>query len=121
MARDATWRKKPYLIPHSDRVPLQVVRWSGDRVSISFTGSTARIGLPADTRLVELTATENCFIAFGDDTVDASSTIGAVSRLFMAGVQVVPVPIDPATEDLYKYIAAIQETAGGILQMERIF
>ncbi len=116
-----TWREKPYLIPYAGRTPLQVVRWSGERVSISFTGASDLVALPAKIRLVELSATENCYIAFGDSSVVASSAIGAVSRLFMIGVQVIPVPIDPATEDLYSYIAAIQETTAGILQVEGIF
>ncbi len=42
-----TWREKPYLIPYADRTPLQVVRWSGDRVSISFADGSIRVPLPA--------------------------------------------------------------------------
>ncbi len=109
------------VFPASENVPLQVVRWSEQRDSISFTGSTARVELPAGSDVIELTANENCYINFGDVTVDASSTIASDgSRLYLAGVQVVPVPIDPNTDEAYTHIAAIQETTVGILQIEKV-
>ena len=102
-------------------VPLQVTRWTEKRASIAFTGSTARVVIPVNAEIVELAANENCYINFGDDTVVATSTITTDdSRLYLAGVQLVPVPIDPATDEPYTHIAAIQSVSAGILQIEQV-
>ncbi|NIO42811.1 MAG: hypothetical protein GTO41_23265, partial [Burkholderiales bacterium] len=45
--------------------PLQVVRFSGKRVGGAFTGSSTLFTLPTGATLVEITATENCYIEFG--------------------------------------------------------
>ena len=115
------WLEKGFLFPFAGRSPLQVVRWTGDRVSVAAGTATANVQLPANAQLIELSATENCYIAFGaDNSIEATNSIGAVSRLFMAGVQVVPVPLDP-DGNLYTWIAALRAGASdGILQIERV-
>jgi hypothetical protein len=109
---------KAFKYPYSG-APLQVVTWSGDRVAIALSGTSARVALPTGSDLVEIAASENCYIAFGDNTVEATSSIGAVSRLFIAGVQVVPVPTDANGAPL-THIAALQAATGGVLQVERV-
>ncbi len=113
---------RKYVFPGTDQnVPLQVVRWTEQRTFINFTGSTARIAIPTGAELIELTATENCYLNFGDNTVEAAATIVTDgSRIFVAGVQVIPVPIDPTTDEPYTHIAAIQSSAAGILQIEQV-
>lgn len=102
-------------------VPLQVTRWTEQRDFIAFTGTSQRITLPEISELIELSATENCFINFGDSTVVASSTIASDgSRLFLAGVQVVPVPIDIVTDEPFTHLAVIRNTVDGTLQVEKV-
>lgn len=110
---------KGFFFPFSGKTPLQVVTWSGSRDSIALAATSARVALPTGSKLIEISASENAYIAFGDNTVTASSTIGATSRLFVAGVQIVPVPLD-SSGDPHTHIAAIQEASGGILQVERV-
>lgn len=102
--------------------PLQVTRWSEKRIAIGFNSGTQRMLIPAGAVLVELTATENCFINFGDVTVDASSTVATDgSRLFLAGVQIVPVPLDSQDPRVpYTYVAVVSEAADGTLQVEEL-
>ncbi len=102
--------------------PLQVTRWSEKRVATAFNSTSARLTIPADAVLVEITATENCFINFGDNTVVATSTIANDgSRLFLAGVQIVPVPLDGETPRVpYTHVAVISEAADGTLQVEEL-
>jgi hypothetical protein len=114
---------RAYVIPSgSGVVPLQVVLWSAQRDSIILGPASLRVEIPNNAALIELSASENCYINFGDVTVVASSVIATDgSRLFIAGVQVVPVPIDPATDEPYTYIAALQQGTGGILQVEQVY
>lgn len=102
--------------------PLQVTRWTEKRIAIGFNVSSQRILIPAGAVLVEITATENCFINFGDVTVDASSTIATDgSRLFLAGVQIVPVPLDAEDPRVpFTYVAVLAEAADGTLQVEEV-
>tara|TARA_R100001143_G_scaffold28420_1_gene28082 strand:+ start:4606 stop:4971 length:366 start_codon:yes stop_codon:yes gene_type:complete len=111
---------RDYVYSNGERV--QVLRWTGSRAFISFNATSARVALPAGAEMIELVATESCYIAFGDVTVDATAAINATSRLFTAGVQQVPVPIDPATDEPYTYVAAIEAaaTTPGILQIEEL-
>lgn len=99
--------------------PLQVTRWSEQRVGVTFTGSNQIMEiLPTGAILVELTATENCFINFGGSSVIATATIAVnESRLFLAGVQVVPVPLDGSGVP-FTHVAVIQQGTAGILQVE---
>ncbi len=102
--------------------PLQVTRWSEKRVAIGFNSGSQRITIPANAVLIEITATENCFINFGDNTVVASSTVATDgSRLFLGGVQIVPVPLDGETPRVpYTHVAVISEAADGSLQVEEL-
>jgi hypothetical protein len=102
--------------------PLQVTRWSEKRIAIGFNSTTQRMLIPAGAVLVELTATENCFINFGGDDVEATSTVATdESRLFLAGVQIVPVPLNGADPRVpFTYVAVISEAADGTLQVEEL-
>ena len=99
--------------------PLQVTRWSEQRVGVTFTASNQIMEiLPVGAILVELTATENCFINFGGGSVVATAAIAVdESRLFLAGVQVVPVPLD-GSGDPFTHVAVIQQSVSGVLQVE---
>ena len=107
--------------PYQNGTPLQVVRWSGKRVGGAFGGTSARFTLPIGAFLIELSATANCYVAFGGSAVDAVASIADdASRLFLTGVQVIPVPLD-GSGDLYTHIAVIQASEGvGVLQVEKV-
>lgn len=111
-----------YVFETHRHTPLQVTRWSEKRVALSFNNVTDRLIIPVGAVLVEITATENCFINFGDVTVDASSTIATDgSRLYLAGVQVVPVPLDSQDPRVpFTHIAVIRESKSGIFQCEEL-
>lgn len=103
-------------------IPLQVALWTAQRAFVNFTGASARVVLPAGSEIVELTATENCYIAFGDVTVAADTVIANdASRLFLAGVQAIVVPLD-ANGAPYTYVAALEAVGAvnGILQAEKL-
>ena len=101
--------------------PLQVVRWSEQRASFVADGTTERLVIPNNAKLIEISAVENCFINFGDVTVNATTTIATDgSRLFLAGVQTVPVPLDPATLAPYTHVAALRQATDGIFQVEQV-
>lgn len=111
-----------YVFETHRHTPLQVTRWSEKRVALSFNITSDRIVIPVGAVLVELTADENCFINFGDVTVVATSTIATDgSRLYLAGVQVVPVPLDTADPRVpFTHIAVIRQTTDGVFQCEEL-
>jgi hypothetical protein len=91
------------------------------RVGDDVDGTTDRIALPVGAKLIELSATADCYIRFGTDSVDATTTIGndeSASKLFMAGVQIIEVP-SPAGV-LATDIAYIQVSAAGFIQAEQL-
>ena len=101
-------------------IPLQVARWTGQREFINVGASSARVTIPAGAQIIELTAAENCFIAFGGSGVDASSVIASDgSRLFLAGVQAVAVPLD-GDDVPFTHVAAIRQSISGVFQIERL-
>lgn len=103
-----------------DRTPLQVLNWTQQRAGLAFTGSTDRLALPSGAGAIEISATENCYINFGDSSVEATSTIANDgSRLFMAGVQVVPMPVN-SDGSTPTHMAVIQVASAGIVQVERV-
>lgn len=108
--------------PYQKGTPLQVVRWSGTRIGVSALASgSAEAALPS-TAVIEITATENVYIRFGNTGMSVASTTIATdgSRLFMAGVQVVPVPLD-SNGDPYDYFSVIRAAAvDGIVQIEAV-
>ena len=111
---------KGFIYPYT-KDSVQLLQWSGKRTSIAFAGSTMNVALPTNTEVMELSATEHCYIAFGGAGVTATTTIADdASRLYLGGVQQVPVPIDPATDLPYTHIAALQLGTAGILQIERV-
>lgn len=101
-------------------VPLQVTEWSQKRAFITVGVASARVVIPVGAELIELTSTEDCYIEFGDGTVVAEPIIATdASRLFVAGVQVIVVPLDGAGVP-FTQIAAIRESKNGILQIEEV-
>lgn len=99
--------------------PLQITRWTEQRIGATFTGSNQALLIPVGAIVIELSATENCFINFGDSGAVATSTIANDgSRLFLAGVQVIVVPLDGDVP--FTHIAVIQQAAAGILQIEEV-
>lgn len=121
MVIDTDENDQPVFPGSGANVPLQVVRWSEQRASFVADNSTERLVIPNNAALIEISAVENCFINFGDVTVNATTTIATDgSRLFMAGVQVVPVPLDPATNAPYTHVAALRQATDGIFQVEQV-
>lgn len=88
--------------------PIQALAY-GTTVSLAFTGTTDRVGLPMGEPGMEdvlrLAANEGCFIKFGDSTVVATSA----DVFFPGGVETVKVP------DGTEYIAAIQDQLSGTI------
>ena len=100
---------------------LQVVRWSGQREFKTTSAVSQRITLPTGSKVIEITAVTDTFVNFGDNTVDATTVISDdASRLLLAGVQVIPVPLDPATGLEYTHVTVVQSTAAGIFQVEQV-
>jgi len=100
---------------------LQVTRWTGQRVGVTTGPAAELIQLPTGTELIEITATENVYVAFGDGTVVATATIGNdASRLFLAGVQIVPVPIDSGNDLPFTHMSVIEESSPGVFQAEQV-
>lgn len=99
--------------------PLQVVRFSGKRVGGAFTGSSTAFTLPTGSTIVEITATENCYLEFGSGSPVAEATIANdLSRLFLAGVQTVVVPLD-GSDVPYTKCAVISAGTDGVIQFEK--
>ncbi len=111
-----------YIFETHRHQPLQVTRWSEKRIALGFNATTARILIPAGAVLIEISATENCFINFGDVTVEATASIATDgSRLFMAGVQIVPVPLDAQDPRVpFTYVAVLAEASDGTFQVEEL-
>lgn len=106
--------------PYQKGTPLQVVRWDGARVASTITASSVALVMPSTT-LVEITATQNCYIRFGTGAPTASASIANdTNRLFMSGVQIVPVPIDPGTGVAYTHVAVIRVDTDGFFQVEAV-
>lgn len=102
------------------RSALQVASWEAEaRIAGTIADATARFELPTGATLIEISATEDCYINFGDDTVVASSTVAnGGSRLFMAGVQIVVVPEDSGVP--FTHLAFIRVSTNGIIQAEQL-
>ena len=109
------------IIPTASGRPLQIVRWTGKRASVTAGASALRITLPPGAVCIELTAVKNIFLTFGDDAVVTTKVIeddGA--RIFMGGVQVIPVPFDVATGKVFTHLSVISDTQPGIVQVEQV-
>jgi len=100
--------------------PLQLPRWSEQRVGTVFTGTSQTLTLPTDALVLEITCTENCYLNFGTTGVAATAVIASdASRLFLAGVQMIIVPID-GSGDPFTHVGVIQESTSGIIQIEEV-
>lgn len=111
-------------LQHSVQFPggdaAQIVRWSGERIQLAASSSSsAGVALPTGTKVVEIRATEDCYIEFGTGTgIAALANEGSV--LFLRGVQVVPVPLDASNNPL-THVAVIAAGADdGVVQIEKI-
>ena len=116
MAVNLRNKGKSHVFPEQE-TPLQVVRWTNNIIQATTSGTSARTALPSGASLVEIRCTENVYLKFGDVTVVAAAD--NTSSLFLAGTQVVPVPLD-SSGDPETYIAYIQESAAGTLQVEEV-
>ena len=106
--------------PHQNGTPLQIVRWTGRRVALASDASSTAMALPVAASLIEISATENCYMTFGDAGAVASASIAVDGpRLFLSGVQIVPVPLD-GSGDPYTHLAVIQQGTAGIVQVEEV-
>lgn len=122
MSVDRDAQSDALIIPKAGKgTPLQTVRWSGQRAAVTTSGSSQRITLPAGSKVIEITAVTDAYLNFGDNTVEATSTIANdASRLMLAGVQVIPVLLDPATGEEYTHVAVLQSSTPGIFQVEQV-
>ncbi|MCK5318856.1 MAG: hypothetical protein KAJ55_13150 [Anaerolineales bacterium] len=110
-----------YVFGAKSSIPLQVTRWTGQRVGVTTSAVAELIQLPAGTELIEVTATENVYVAFGDGTVVATQSVGNdASRLFLAGVQILPVPINPLGNVPFTHMSVIEESSPGVFQAEKV-
>ncbi len=106
--------------PYQNGTPLQIVRWTGQRVALASDADSTAMAIPTGASLIEVAATENCYIAFGDSGVVASSSVATDGpRLFLAGVQIIPVPLD-GDDVPYTHMAVIQAGTAGIVQIEEV-
>lgn len=88
--------------------PIQTLALGNTVVKLTVSGTSARGTLPfgaSHEDIVRIACNTDCYINFGDSTVEATST----DSLFTAGVEAFKVP-QGAT-----HIACIQESAGGVM------
>lgn len=99
---------------------VQVLRWSGQRLHFAAEATAAAAQqLPANTKAVEIRATEDCYLAFGA-TSAIEATADADSVLFLRGVQTIPVPKD-ASANLLTFVSVIRAGADdGVVQFEKV-
>lgn len=101
--------------------PLQIVRWSGQRVALTTSAIAQLIVLPVGSVCVEITAVQNIFMTFGDDSVVTTKVIeNNGARLYLAGVQVAPIPLDPATGEEFTHVSVIEDALPSIVQIEQV-
>lgn len=106
------------LVFHGRNVPVPVIRWTGNRIQLSSGATTsAATALPTGRKAFEVRCTQDCYLAFGDDSVAA--TTDDDSDLFLRGVQVVPVPLD-ANGVPYTHVAVIRVDTDGVVQLCQI-
>ena len=93
--------------------PIQTLGLSPTTVKITVGAASGRVALPpgaAHEDIVRVAGNRDCYIAFGDSTVEATTN----DALFTQGVEAFKVP-DTAT-----HIAAIQESASGIMTITEL-
>ncbi len=122
MAIDPEAGTDALLIPKPGKdTPLHVVLWSGQRDFKTTSGTSQLIVLPVGSKIIEITAVENVYVEFGGSGAVAEAVIADdLSRLLLKGIQVIPVPLDPATGLEYTHVAVIQSTVAGIFQVEQV-
>jgi len=104
-----------------DRRSALQIKTGANRIGGSVIVTTARLVIPSGAKLIEISVTTDCYIMFGDVTVDATSTIGndgTNSKLFMSGVQIIEVPVIAGV--LQTHMAFIRSTADGVIQVEQL-
>ncbi len=104
------------------RFALQI-KTGSNRIGGTIAAATARLVIPTGAKLIEITALVDCYIRFGNSSVDATSTIGndgANSKLFAAGVQIIEVPT--ISDVLATNLAFIEAAAGddSVIQVEQL-
>lgn len=89
---------------------IQVVSLENNPTNLGFSATAATSALPsglAANEVCRIAATEDCYIAFGDNTVQATTD----DYLFPAGVEYVKIPFGAS------YISALRVTTSGILSV----
>lgn len=82
-----------------------------DNTNINIGGSSVRAAIPADAEVVRLAPTSDCYVAFGDSSVDADTS----SMNMVTGVEIFRVPAGAT------HIATIQNGAvTGVLSVTKM-
>src|SRR5210317_281676 len=87
--------------------PIQTLGLGATTTTITVSGTSARGALPSGAShedIVRIACNTDCYIKFGDDTVEATTG----DALFTQGVEAFKVP------DGVSHVAALQVSAGGI-------
>lgn len=93
---------RPYALLDSNKLPVQALAPAAC-VPVTVGAVSSRYALPSETFCVRIAAVNDCYVAFGNGTVNADGT----SHLFLRGSEVFKVP-NGAT-----HVAFIQHTTGG--------
>lgn len=101
---------------------LPLPRWRGKRLAVITTGTAQLLAMPqADgSGICEMTAQKDCYIAYGGSGVVATKTIADDgSRFFLAGVQVISIPLDSEGKE-YTHVSVLMDTEAGVFQLEEV-
>lgn len=88
----------------------------GGGIALAISTSSARVALPtAGSSTLTLTASEDCYIRFGSDAIEAGTTSGTFTAFIPAGMQVERNAPGTAT-----HIAAISTGTGTLIIEPRV-
>jgi len=97
--------------PNGQAVPIYVGKGSRANVASTATPSAAT-AIPDSANVIVIRSTENCYIAFGDDSVSATSD--ADSILFVRGEVVYPVSTGVT------HFSVVRVGTDGVVQVEKL-
>lgn len=120
MAKVQRFDQLQHVIMFPNGSAVQIARCTGERIQIEATDSPSEaVPLPEGARLVEIRATEDCYIRFGDETVVA--TTDHESMLFLRGVQPVAILLDGDNDPLTHVSAVRLGSQNAVVQIERLY